>query len=222
MARKKPATIMAAAAALAVAAAASWQYLPLYDGMGMAQNGCAEPHGVSLDAPAGAAPDGSPLLGVLAVSGAKQAGPSASNGTIPDVANRTGVEQGVLTRVVDGDTIDISGVRYRLSLIDTPERGEPGFWNATNEVKRLCPQNSTVYYDNDDLEQTDRYGRHLGVVWCAGNQYNSTVGEHLYNLGLAEFFHRYCESAEAATKEWAEIHGYFYRNMCGGCFDGAG
>ena len=33
---------------------------------------------------------------------------------------------GVVTEIVDGDTIDVNNVRVRLSMVNTPERGEAG------------------------------------------------------------------------------------------------
>ncbi|HEY5737846.1 MAG TPA: hypothetical protein VIS28_06165 [Nitrososphaeraceae archaeon] len=40
--------------------------------------------------------------------------------------------------MVDGDTLDINDIRIRLSLVDTPERGDPGFKEATQFVVKLC------------------------------------------------------------------------------------
>jgi endonuclease YncB( thermonuclease family) len=34
--------------------------------------------------------------------------------------------EGTVTKVVDGDTLDINGTRIRLAIVDTPERGQPG------------------------------------------------------------------------------------------------
>ncbi|MDW0148448.1 MAG: hypothetical protein QOK59_07165, partial [Nitrososphaeraceae archaeon] len=42
--------------------------------------------------------------------------------------------EGIVTKVVDGDTLDINGTRIRLSLVDTPERGQPGFDQAKEFV----------------------------------------------------------------------------------------
>ena len=32
--------------------------------------------------------------------------------------------EGIVTKVIDGDTLDINGTRIRLALVDTPERGQ--------------------------------------------------------------------------------------------------
>ena len=45
---------------------------------------------------------------------------------------------GKVNHVVDGDTLDINDIRIRLSLVDTPERGDPGFKEATEFAVKLC------------------------------------------------------------------------------------
>jgi hypothetical protein len=56
---------------------------------------------------------------------------------------------GKVNHVVDGDTLDINDIRIRLSLVDTPEKGDPGFKEATQFVVKLClGENAEV--DMDD------------------------------------------------------------------------
>ncbi len=43
---------------------------------------------------------------------------------------------GVVTRVVDGDTVDVSDIRVRLALVNTAERGEAKYTEATEFVKK--------------------------------------------------------------------------------------
>jgi Micrococcal nuclease (thermonuclease) homologs len=38
--------------------------------------------------------------------------------------------EGIVSKVIDGDTLDINGTRIRLALVDTPERGQGGFDKA--------------------------------------------------------------------------------------------
>ncbi len=116
--------------------------------------------------------------------------------------------QGKITRIIDGDTLHFDAVKYRLSLIDTPERDEDGFWEATNALKELCPKGSTAYMDEDSIRQFDKYGRHLGTVWCEGNDYATTAGAWLHEHGyLEKFYTEYCSTTEAATSGWAEVTG---------------
>ena len=71
-------------------------------------------------------------------------------------------------RVIDGDTLDgaDTGQRYRLALVDTPERGEPGYAAATSYVERRCPVGAPLAVDLDDAQPSDRYGRTVVVAWC--------------------------------------------------------
>lgn len=72
-------------------------------------------------------------------------------------------------RVIDGDTIEVrlAGQIYRLRYIgmDTPERGEPGFAEAT-ALNRSLVAGQTVYLVRD-VSETDRYGRLLRYVYLA-------------------------------------------------------
>ena len=123
---------------------------------------------------------------------------------------------GIITRIIDGDTLVFNGDKYRLSLIDTPELRESGFNESTYALKILCPKGSTAYMETDSIQSQDKYGRFLGVVWCEGNGYSSTAGEHLFDNGLVKkFYVNYCNTTEAATKQWAEeSNNWFYYYIC--------
>ena len=145
---------------------------------------------------------------------------------VPEVGTEPSIESiprvhpdakvGTITDIIDGDTVDIDAIRYRLSLIDTPERGEPGFMEATNFLKELCPVGSTIYYDDDSIQGFDKYGRHLGVIWCEGDEYSVTAGQHLHdNWYLKKFYTTFCDTTEAASKKWAEAtNNWFYYDVC--------
>jgi len=45
---------------------------------------------------------------------------------------------GNVTYVADGDTLDINGIRVRLSLVNTPEKGQASFQQAKDFVIQLC------------------------------------------------------------------------------------
>jgi len=74
-----------------------------------------------------------------------------------------------VTRVVDGDTVDVSGgLRIRLVLVDAPELSEIGGPEAKTYLESLC-LNASALIDEDDLQVgDDPYGRVLAVVYCAG------------------------------------------------------
>ena len=75
-----------------------------------------------------------------------------------------GLEEAHVSRVVDGDTIEIStGERVRFIAIDTPERGEPGFEESTAFVRDLI-EGQTVWLEADG-DDTDRFGRLRRYIW---------------------------------------------------------
>jgi len=98
-------------------------------------------------------------------------------------------ETSISTFIVDGDTFDIySGDRIRLADIDTPEKGEWGYYEATEALRTLI-YNKKVYLDIDDIGWTDRYGRLVCLVYV---DYNSThylnVNEVLLVGGFASIW----------------------------------
>lgn len=75
-----------------------------------------------------------------------------------------------VTRIVDGDTLDAevdlgfhmkANLRFRLARIDTPERGQPGFTEATDRVKEICPPGTEVVIST---EKAGGFGRWLAEV----------------------------------------------------------
>ncbi|GAA0968941.1 hypothetical protein GCM10009562_02590 [Nocardioides aquaticus] len=69
----------------------------------------------------------------------------------------------LVARVIDGDTLELgNGDGVRLVGIDTPERGECGFDEATANLVRLVEGRNVTLTMSD--EDTDRYGRLLRYV----------------------------------------------------------
>lgn len=77
----------------------------------------------------------------------------------------------IVTKIVDGDTIDVSidlgfhvwvKQRLRLARVNTPERGQPGFWEATNRVSELCPVGSEIQVKT---YKTGKFGRWIAEVF---------------------------------------------------------
>jgi micrococcal nuclease len=62
-------------------------------------------------------------------------------------------------RIVDGDTIEVDGVRVRLGGLHAPERGEPGGAEATAFMERLTA-GQTV---SCEISGGDRYGRAVAI-----------------------------------------------------------
>src|SRR6476659_2257685 len=118
--------------------------------------------------------------------------------------NRTnGIELvGNVTHVVDGDTLDINGIRVRLSLVNTPERGQPGFKEAKEFVNTLCIGKKGELDVDDGQRRGDRYGREIGVVYCDG----LNINEKLMDSKLAKILVEYCDISEFANERWAATY----------------
>ena len=75
-------------------------------------------------------------------------------------------ESCVITRIVDGDTIECTRFgRIRLIGIDTPEGDQAPFGEmASDALATLAAQGDTVSVERD-VELRDQYGRLLAYVW---------------------------------------------------------
>lgn len=110
---------------------------------------------------------------------------------------------GEVIKVVDGDTIYVNTYKVRLSLTNTPEKGEPNYSEATKFTKSLCIKGSTAIVDQDDGQPFDRYKRLVGKVYCSDKNVNSELLEN----GLAKLSKKYCKTSEFASEPWATRFG---------------
>lgn len=110
---------------------------------------------------------------------------------------------GTVTKIVDGDTLDVEATRIRLALVNTPGRGEPGYSEATTFTKLLCPVGSTVLVDEDDGQRSGSYGRMVAKVFCG----NRILNAELLYAGHAGVYTQYCNVSEFAGESWAREHG---------------
>lgn len=96
-------------------------------------------------------------------------------------------------RIVDGDTIDVDNVRYRLHGIDAPESGQTckatigGSWNcgkvAIDKLESLIAGRSV----HCDARGEDAYGRVIGV--CFSDKID--INAEMVAAGMAWAFRRY-------------------------------
>jgi micrococcal nuclease len=106
--------------------------------------------------------------------------------------------KGIVTKVVDGDTLDINGTRIRLALVDTPERGQPGFDQAKEFVESTCLGKTGELDVDSGQRRGDRYGREVGVVYCNG----VNINEKLMEDRLAKILDEYCDISEFSNENW--------------------
>jgi endonuclease YncB( thermonuclease family) len=110
---------------------------------------------------------------------------------------------GTVTKVVDGDTLDVSGIRIRLVLVDAPEANTREGPEATEFLERLCPVGSKARVIEDRLQGTDDYGRTLAAVWCGGEDLRGPVNVQMIRSGHAQIYRRFCRESAFATEPWA-------------------
>jgi len=106
---------------------------------------------------------------------------------------------GKVEKIVDGDTLDVNGTRIRLALVDSPEKNEPGYNEATDFTTSLCPVGSNVLVDEDDGQTGGSYGRTIAKVYCGNYLLNA---ELLYS-GHAIISKKFCEISEFSSEDWA-------------------
>jgi endonuclease YncB( thermonuclease family) len=124
--------------------------------------------------------------------------------SVSQIINETTTEGaeliGNVTNIVDGDTLDVNGIRVRLSLVDTPERGHIGFKQAKDFVSTLCLGKKGELDVDDGQRRGDRYGREIGIVFCNGVNLN----EELMNKGFAKILTDYCDVSEFSKENWTK------------------
>ena len=117
-----------------------------------------------------------------------------------DSSANQGIRWAEVTKVVDGDTVYLDGESHRLVLVNTPERGEPGFDEAGEFVKDRC-LGKTVAYDLNDPQPTDRYDRYLSLLYCDG-PLQPSINELLIEAGHSDQYTRFCSESEFADQAW--------------------
>lgn len=83
-------------------------------------------------------------------------------------------ERFIVSRVVDGDTMELKGGdRLRLLALDTPEKGEPYYNEATSLARRLTlSQQARIEFAK---RRRDKYGRLLGYLYIDSLFINRTI-----------------------------------------------
>ncbi|HKU49187.1 MAG TPA: thermonuclease family protein [Nitrososphaera sp.] len=131
-------------------------------------------------------------------------GASASNLSDSCIGN-AGCVQGIAIRIVDGNTLYVisDGEVYKveLALVNTPEREDERFIEATMFTRSLC-LGSPVLVDQDDGQLVSD-GSVIATVYCSSIGLN----EELLDNGFASLDADKCGTSEFARTEWAQQYG---------------
>ncbi len=136
------------------------------------------------------------FLAALLIASPSQAGPSGS------------------VRVIDGDTIDVGGVRVRLHGIDAPEIGQTctnangAVWECGRWVAQEARARWQGAHARCDMRDIDRYGRVVAVCRIGGED----IGRALVRDGLAVAYRRFSMAYDldekAAVIAGRGLHGH--------------
>lgn len=107
--------------------------------------------------------------------------------------------KGKITKIVDGDTIDVDDTRIRLALTSTPELDTQEGIIARDYLNKICPVGSDVLVDEDDGQPDGSYSRIVGKVICQGKMLNEEILKE--GLGIIDTFH--CTQSEFRKEPWA-------------------
>jgi hypothetical protein len=149
--------------------------------------------------------------------GCESSGTGGGNGGSNDGSSLSGNEcQGqahsfrrTVTEIVDGDTIDISTIRVRLALVNTPEIGESGYTEARRFVDSVCSVGTKALADEDDRQREGSFDRLIGVVYCGDSGINNkkSLNELLLEGGYAVIDQDFCNISEFSSSSWAQKYG---------------
>jgi endonuclease YncB( thermonuclease family) len=123
----------------------------------------------------------------------------ATKAEVPHCIGNTLCIKGKVKGIIDGDTLQIDTYRVRLSLTNTPEKGQTGYLQAVGFTKYLCPVGSSVTVDQDDKQPFDRFKRLVGKVYCSEKLLNYELLENKH----AKIMKQYCAKSEFGKEVWA-------------------
>jgi micrococcal nuclease len=102
---------------------------------------------------------------------------------------RDGVESAVVRRVVDGDTVELEdGRKVRLLNMDTPETVKENTpvmcygYEASQFTKKILTGKNIQMVS--DKEKTDKFGRHLRLIFLSGQDISKVENSINYELAL--------------------------------------
>jgi micrococcal nuclease len=145
--------------------------------------------------------------------------PAPTPAPTPTPAPAPSTSSGVVTRVIDGDTIVVESVgTVRLIGIDTPETVDPQspvqcFGPEASAFTRETATGKRVRLDYD-VDRTDRFGRTLAYVYLADDTFlNADIVRRGFGRAYTLFPFRYIDEFRAIEREAREAR----RGLWGAC-----
>lgn len=118
---------------------------------------------------------------------------------------------GAEVRVVDGDTLSINGVHYRLHGIDAPEAGQRcidksrGTWRCGDEATRHLEELIGRAVPVCDNRGIDDYDRIIAVCMVGGRDLNKTMVLDGYAWAFRRYSEDYAGDEDLASRRGLEI-----------------
>ncbi len=112
-------------------------------------------------------------------------------------------DEGVVTKVIDGDTVIVNGENVRLLGIDSDEKGYPCYSSAKDRIEELLLSKEVQL--EKDVEDKDQYGRYLRYIFLESKNINLQMVEE--GLAIARFYPqnvKYKEEIISAEQEARE------------------
>ncbi len=110
---------------------------------------------------------------------------------------------GIVTQIIDGDTIKVNDQSIRFALVSAPELNDSGGIESKDFIDSICPVGSTALIDEDDGQAEGSYGRIIGVIYCNGKNLN----EELIKSGNGYLALEFCSKSEFSSDIWAQNSG---------------
>jgi len=124
-----------------------------------------------------------------------------SSYSLQDCSENARCFTGMVTKIIDGDTIHVDDQSIKFALASAPNGY--GAVDSRDFIQTICPVGSSVLVDEDDGYTEESNDRIIGVVHCNGMNLN----EELLDANMGYLEDRFCDSSEFSSDSWAQKHG---------------
>jgi endonuclease YncB( thermonuclease family) len=143
---------------------------------------------------------------ILVLGSLQDTVPNASDTLMNPLQDCSGIAKcitGIVTKIIDGDTIIVNEQSVRFSLVSAPNLEGYGGVDSRDFIQTICPVGSEVLIDEDDGHILDDHARMVGMVTCN----DIILNQEILDASLGHLEVRFCHSSEFANEDWAIKHG---------------